>query len=93
MFKKFGKKNKSPQPEVNQPRDMKTINEGYGKAVAELGQVTYQISVFKDEVSRLTAEIRKLNYEAASRQALDRAAAESAKPVQPKADERQEVVV
>ena len=90
MSQKSSKKAK-PAPAV--PRQRMAIEEEYGRLVSQMGQAQYQVTVYQEEVTRMSAQLRNLNYEAAARQNLDRQEAELAAktkaeaPAEPKAEE------
>lgn len=64
-------KNKKAFPTDSAPRSLDDLMKVYGEMVNQLGQLTYQISVYQTEVTRLTAEIVAVNQEAARRKELD----------------------
>lgn len=72
-------KSSRPSKKVNlpppTPRDKAAIESDYGRVVAQVGQLQYQLHVYGKELTRLNGELENLNYEAAARNQLDAKAA------------------
>ncbi len=60
------------------PRAKDQIEADYGRVVAQVGQLQYQLHVYGKELTRLNGELENLNYEAAARNQLDAKAAPAA---------------
>lgn len=80
MKNPFKSKKKEQFPTTPVPRKAEEIKAAYYDLRAKAGEYQYQISVFQDEIARLNAGMRELNYEMDARNKLDQAvAAEAAK--------------
>jgi hypothetical protein len=70
------KKEKFPTTPV--PRTAEEIKKAYFNLRSQAGEYQYQISVYQDEIAKLNAAMRELNYEMDARQKLDQATATEA---------------
>lgn len=64
----------APPTKIDPPRAMEEINQEYSRVLAQAGQLQYQIFVYEEDLLRVNDLLKKLNYEAAARQAADKAA-------------------
>ena len=67
-------KNRPPQPKPVVPRALPEIQAENENYCSQAGKLQYQIFVFERDLARLNDAILGLNYEAAERQKLDKAA-------------------
>lgn len=56
------------------PRELKVIQQEYQQKCAEAGMLQYQISVQQEQLATTNEYLKKLNYEAAARNQLDKEA-------------------
>lgn len=65
-------KSSKPTKKLSVPREMPTIQQEYQQKCVEAGQLQYQIAVHKEALETVNETLRKLNYEAAARNQLDK---------------------
>lgn len=70
MSAKSSKKAKT----LSVPRELPAIQQEYQQKCAEAGMLQYQISVQSEQLATTNEYLRKLNYEAAARNQLDKEA-------------------